>query len=60
MNSVMGKSKMGISKEKKMQESNMPPYVIKEANENCHRFIISLQANNLTSLSPYAADLTDR
>jgi hypothetical protein len=31
MYSVMGKSKMGISKEKKMQESNMPPYVIKEA-----------------------------
>jgi hypothetical protein len=27
-------------------------------NENYHRFIISLQANNLTSLSPYAADLT--
>ena len=23
-----------------------------------HRFIISLQANNLTSLSPYATDLT--
>jgi hypothetical protein len=27
-------------------------------NENYHRFIISLQANNLTSLSPYATDLT--
>jgi hypothetical protein len=26
--------------------------------ENYHRFIISLQANNLTSLSPYATDLT--
>jgi hypothetical protein len=25
-------------------------------NENYHRFIISLQANNLTSLSPYATD----
>jgi hypothetical protein len=28
-------------------------------NENYHRFIISLQANNLTSLSPYATDLTN-
>jgi hypothetical protein len=28
-------------------------------NENYHRFIISLQANNLTSLSPYAIDLTN-
>jgi hypothetical protein len=27
-------------------------------NENYHRFIISLQANNLTSLSPYVTDLT--
>jgi hypothetical protein len=27
-------------------------------NENYHRFIISLQANTLTSLSPYATDLT--
>ena len=27
-------------------------------NENYHRFIISLQATNLTSLSPYATDLT--
>jgi hypothetical protein len=27
-------------------------------NENYHRFVISLQANNLTSLSPYATDLT--
>jgi hypothetical protein len=27
-------------------------------NENYHRFIISLQANNLTSLSPHATDLT--
>jgi hypothetical protein len=27
-------------------------------NENYHRFIISLQANNLTSLSPYATDIT--
>jgi hypothetical protein len=27
-------------------------------NENYHRFIISLQANNLTSLSLYATDLT--
>jgi hypothetical protein len=27
-------------------------------NENYHGFIISLQANNLTSLSPYATDLT--
>ena len=27
-------------------------------NENYHRFIISLLANNLTSLSPYATDLT--
>jgi hypothetical protein len=27
-------------------------------NEYYHRFIISLQANNLTSLSPYATDLT--
>jgi hypothetical protein len=27
-------------------------------NENYYRFIISLQANNLTSLSPYATDLT--
>ena len=54
------KVKWEFPKKKKMQESNMPPYVIKEANENCHRFIISLQANNLTSLSPYAADLTDR
>jgi hypothetical protein len=26
-------------------------------NENYHRFVISLQANNLTSLSPYATDL---
>jgi hypothetical protein len=26
-------------------------------NENYHRFIIFLQANNLTSLSPYATDL---
>jgi hypothetical protein len=26
-------------------------------NENYHRFIISLQANNLTSLSPYAYDV---
>jgi hypothetical protein len=27
-------------------------------NENYHRFVISLQANNLTSLSSYATDLT--
>jgi hypothetical protein len=27
-------------------------------NENYHRLVISLQANNLTSLSPYANDLT--
>jgi hypothetical protein len=27
-------------------------------NENYHRLIISLQANNLTSLFPYATDLT--
>jgi hypothetical protein len=27
-------------------------------NENYHRFDISLQANNLNSLSPYATDLT--
>ena len=27
-------------------------------NKNYHRFIISLQANNLTSFSPYATDLT--
>jgi RimJ/RimL family protein N-acetyltransferase len=27
-------------------------------NENYHRFIISLPANNLTSFSPYATDLT--
>jgi hypothetical protein len=26
-------------------------------NENYYRFIISLQANNLTSLFPYATDL---
>jgi hypothetical protein len=26
-------------------------------NENYYQFIISLQANNLTSLSPYATDL---
>jgi hypothetical protein len=27
-------------------------------NENYHRFVISLQANNLTWFSPYATDLT--
>jgi hypothetical protein len=27
-------------------------------NENYHRFVIALHANNLTSLSPYATDLT--
>jgi hypothetical protein len=27
-------------------------------NENYHRFIISLQTNNLTSLSSHATDLT--
>jgi hypothetical protein len=29
-------------------------------NENYHRFVISLQANNLTSLSPYATDQVTR
>ena len=29
-------------------------------NENYHLFLISLQANNLTSLSPYATDVTSK
>jgi hypothetical protein len=37
------------------QRAFHPPF----ERENYHRFIISLQANNLISLSPYASDLTN-
>ena len=38
--------------------NSLPYHFSPFENENYNRFIISLQTNNLTSLSPYATDLT--
>jgi hypothetical protein len=47
-----------VHKGKYFTLSNLSYHFSPFENENYHRFIISLQANNLTSLSPYATDLT--